>query len=422
MMSLCCLLMTCSFVFHNLLMMMGFMPNLPVVLQKFLLCFRHPDYDISVSSSRGPLDVSGNQRIPKPSRPDRNENVSAAPFTETGQKQKTVDFTLHGSQSPRNAQNTKDSFDAKPKPLTKDSSHSKELSLLSEASLSTRSVPPSPLTVAAVAAHNHNLAKSEQSADDLSLHSWDGGEQQQAQSGNRSLPYHSDPESAALPSRSKYHHHSRIRKWSSDVRGETQTAGEGKQTSPVAAFDNKPDINQTKTDAGSEEATVPTLSEYPISETESGVPVKPADPATAGDQSRHSVTDYFKKYPESTQLSETSPSPEAASAQNTDEVISTTARESSEKETPTISSPNSSLMHSASNTTQKDHFHGTELDISLSTIQEDGLSTITGLTGASISTTALSLDGQKFKEGISTLDQKIGNVAKSLQNLKKTFS
>lgn len=70
---------------------------------------------------------------------------------------------------------------------------------------------------------------------------------------------------------------------------------------------------------------------------------------------------------------------------------------------------------------QKDYFQGTELDLSLSTIQEDGVSTLTGITGASVST-AMSLDDQVFREGIAALDENIAKVHEALQRTKKMFS
>jgi hypothetical protein len=75
-----------------------------------------------------------------------------------------------------------------------------------------------------------------------------------------------------------------------------------------------------------------------------------------------------------------------------------------------------------SETTQKDYFQGTELDLTLSTIPEDGSSTLTTLTGVSINSAAIAANDRKFRQGVDALDQHIVKVKESLSKLRKNFS
>ena len=84
--------------------------------------------------------------------------------------------------------------------------------------------------------------------------------------------------------------------------------------------------------------------------------------------------------------------------------------------------PSQTLSVSSVTTNQLDYFQGTELDLSLSTIPEDGSSTITGMTGVSITSTALAANDHRFRQGVNALDEKIVKVKESLEVWKKTFS
>ena len=386
--------------------------------------------------------MSGNQRIVRFSRLDRSENITTSHFNETSQKQSSRDvphtkeaYSKEETRLPKESSNTKSTPQPKDTSLCGGQYNAGEMSL-SENSLSTGTIPPSPLTVAAVAAHNQHLKTMQSKRGNFSFHSWDGGEHQRSLVGNQSLPYHSDPESTIFPpqgSRKGSHKpHSRIQQWSTGVDTERQQAAQSlKHSSHHGAFDHmaskNKDCSDGKADTYSETGSVPTLSEIPFSETDAGQSAKDCESESATNNIRHSVTEYFKKYPDTRQTSSAPKSPQLTppkpSYQNkNNQSITPAVREkAADKRSPPISSPNSSLTCSTSNTTQKDYFQGSELDISLSTIPEDGLSSVTGLTGASIST-AMSLDDRKFKEGVSALDEKITKVKESLQVWKQAFS
>ncbi|XP_050418071.1 uncharacterized protein LOC126831557 [Patella vulgata] len=108
------------------------------------------------------------------------------------------------------------------------------------------------------------------------------------------------------------------------------------------------------------------------------------------DVSRYSVTDYFKKYPSIT---------------NNDV-----------KETVNDSNPRLSLN---STSMTEDVYKGGELNISLSSIQEDVQSVMSSISESSSST---AVDDTAFREGIATLDANIAKVQEALQRTKKIFS
>ena len=409
-----------------------------IFYEQYQLCFRPAEYS-TVASSRGPLDVSGNQRTVRFSRLDRNESTTTSHVNE-----KPSSRSVSHSKGTCNNKETplaKESSNTRPIPLPRDASlcrgtYNAGETSLSKDSLSTRSIPPSPLTVEAVAAHNQHLDTMQSKGGNFSFHSWEGGEHHRSLVGNQSLPYHSDPESTAFPPRStqtnSLKHHHRIQQWSTGVDSERQQAAQSLEHSlhhdafeDVASEDKE--CSDGRADTVSETGSVPTLSEIPISETDSGESAKHSEARVAANNTRHSVTEYFKKYPDTRRTSSAPKSPQRtmpkpAYQNKSDQSVTPAARKNAtDKRSPPISSPNSSLTCSASNTTQKDYFQGSELDISLSTIPEDGLSSVTGLTGVSMST-AMSLDDRKFKEGVSALDEKITKVKESLQVWKQAFS
>lgn len=399
----------------------------------FLLCFRTSSSDNTTSSSRGPLDISGNQRAVRYSKPDRSYSYESSHKVSS---RNAPHFT--GTHRAKHQSASKESV-SKHAPPTKDASLSSvkfdsgDAFLSEDSLLSTGPIAPYPLTLEAVAAHNDHIDSL--SEGDLSCHSWDGTKKHRASLGNESQPYHSDPETAVVPSKptitSSHKHYSRIRQWSTGVEEEwRQAAGSSEQSSFHDEFEHtarKSKISSDgKADSLSETRIAPSLSEFPISEASGSESLKHG--ASARDATRQSESDYFRKHSETNKSAITTkslpPTPSKPGSQDhsKESAMPRPKETSPDKTSPAISSPNSSVGHSTSNTSQKDFFHGTELDMSLSTIPEDGLSCVTSLTGASVNTAMLSLNDQKFREGVSALDDKITKCKESLQVWKKTFS
>lgn len=317
----------------------------------------------------------------------------------------------------------------------------------------------SSLTEAAIAAHNRHLDAVKDRAEvfarkqNVSFHSWDGVDLQRSHARNRSQLYHSDPESMVSPPKkagtSGRHHHHRDHNHQQKQQhlqnsqqlllpGEVFEVFDHNHSNHLSSGSGgteRLNINDNRAEIQLEEETLNTLSEMTMNETDMNKVKVPPDTRVT-DTSRHSLTEYFKKYPDSkpTDSKPTDVRPKVlpkldSSRSGEDQLVYTTEHSSPgpkmtlTEKSPPISSPNASasLILSASDTTQKDYFHGTELDLSLSTIQEDALSSVTGTTFGSVAT-AMSLDDRAFREGIATLDENIAKVHEALQRTKKMFS
>ena len=118
-------------------------------------------------------------------------------------------------------------------------------------------------------------------------------------------------------------------------------------------------------------------------------------PATTAEESRYSVTDYFKKYPDAmTSLVQQQQVP--AQKQRWNDAVFTSPHEG------VVSDGNMSSNASP----QVESYRGTDLDTSLSTIDSSGTTT------GSIS----SVDDRMFRQGLANLDANIERVQKSLRN------
>lgn len=400
------------------------------------------------------------------SRPDRNDNAATPRLSESLQKPSPRDVS-HSKDDccAKETLLSKESCNAKPiahttidAPLSDGSHKAMETSPSSDCS-SAGSLPPSPLTVAAVAAHNRHLQTEQwNERRNLSYQSRDGVELRRRFVGNGSLAYHSDAESTAYPLKdtitSCSERQSRIEKWVDTERQQGACSLEDSSHCDASKDGDKghEGFSDGKAAASFESGTVLTLSEHRFSVTDGGESAKHGEAGSTTENARHSVTDYFNMYPGA--RPKTYSTSKLKSLQHTtskltpqgklDQAVTPAAKEkTTDERSPPMSSPNSSLTCSASNATQRDYFQGTDLDLSLSTIVEDDVSSVEGLTGASVSSvtgltgasvssvtgltgasvsTTMSLDDRKFRQGVSALDEKIIKVKESLQIWKQKFS
>lgn len=323
----------------------------------FYCLFDSPQKFDSVSCDKEPLDLSGNKRVRKAFKPDKERDLAK-----------------------------------------------------SEA----ESAPSSHITIAALAAHNRQMDAALTREDSFSLHSWDGLDRYRfvTENQNRPVLYYSDPESSISHQRKG---------------GDLDSGGRLSHRLPDPPDKRLlPETAKRKGDykkEGRHSVNFDTVKESDAGCTNEKNSHEALSTKHVADSSRYSVTDYFKKYPYSPQIVTRAKSPKHDTIKpfvHDSPPSSPPVEKAAVKPSPPISSPNSTLTLNSMDL-QKDYFQGTELDLSLSTIQEDGASTLTGITGASVST-AMSLDDQVFREGIAALDENIAKVHEALQRTKKMFS
>jgi hypothetical protein len=168
---------------------------------------------------------------------------------------------------------------------------------------------PSPLTMAAVAAHDQRQQRSLQATGDPLSRSWGGEDKGNHSPKNVSLPYHSDPEVSRSTRVGAPKPPSLIHQWKVGVERHSDTESlkladksdaslkQGnmslEEASLAASRKSQGEAAQGK-DHSEPTSTAPRLSEFPLSEQD----------AQAG-SSRHSLNDYFTKYPSARPVSNT---------------------------------------------------------------------------------------------------------------------